>query len=235
MNAFLAAFLHDLAAFWRNPSSAIVGAMTLFFAVLFRQMEFFPSFTCALVIQLAAGGSATVGFLGVMGEERERGAWDTVARTATAPEPLIAGRAAACLALCLALSAACALLSGIPVERIPFTLLAALPTILPATLFSLALGLIAPDQARANAWGSAVLIPCILPTLCTMFLKVRFWPLPSYATTELLGVAASRGLEPLPAALLIGVGITWTAFGFAALISACRALRDRAANDNAPV
>ncbi len=222
MNAFLAAFLHDLAGFWRNPSSAIVGIMCPFFAWLFHRMGFYPSFSAALTIQLIAGSVSTVGFLSAMGEEREQGAWGAVARTSACAEALVAGRLSACLLTCLALSALCAALAGVEPVQVPFALLAALPTILPATLLSFALGLVAPDQSRANAWGTFILMPCILPTLCAMFIELRLWPLPSYATTELLGVAASRGLAPFPAAVLAGVSIAWIGLGYAAFSLALR-------------
>lgn len=222
MNAFFAAFLHDLRALAVNPSTVSVTVLVWGFAWVFNAvLGFWPAFSTALLTQLGTAGLTSIGLLSVMGEEREHGAWGTVARTGAPAAPLLVGKAAACLCACLFAAGVSALLSGMPPTAVPLVMLASLATTLPALLLSLALGLLAPNQEKANGWGALIFLPNVLPSLGLM-VGVHLWFLPSCAVDDALGATELFDLAPLHPGASIGVAVAWTAIAGAFAVATWR-------------
>ena len=233
----------DLADAARNPTvlmSCAAGVLltTLIGGISANAQRLSPGEGYVLVLVaalcIAPAFAGCVVELYVMAEERERGAYLTLAEAGvTAGEIAVAKWLAATLATLLTQAAACVLLGLAPagvLGVLAFSLVATQPLL----LAGLACGLSAREQMASSLLAVPLTLVAVAPILAFMSEVIRaatwFWPLGS--ATELLREAAD--LTPVvPTPALIALMVVWIVVTAAFALLACRRLaRDLAAERN---
>ncbi len=224
--------LHALGDLARNPAALASLALCLAFAPFFRWMfesadegVLDPLVLVSLLAGVGCVDAIVCGIAPAANDDRERGAFGTLARCGVSASEVAAGTALACLAIAEATMVADLVLLGTGgAGTVALLAAASLPAAVPAAACGGAVGLLARGQARGNGWGGLLTVVYALPAVGVLG-GVDLWALPMGVSTALYRsvLDPGAGLATSPA-LLAATAAVWIAASAALLAYTARRL-----------